>query len=436
MLKSRKIGRLVLVVVVSLVLAVGGIIIGTNTFVYKSGITLAKVSNKTITVGAEAGGPYTEFYKEKSKEFTKKTGIQVQFIEVPHENMHERFITEAMAGSGAIDIYQADQPWISEFASKNFLEPLTKRIDRNTINDYLPAALETVKYKNTTYALPYLVHTPILYYRADLFKKAGLKSPPKDWTEFRKYAKLLTNTKEGIYGTVIEGKQHPEPVTHFLDRILQFGGNILDKKGNVIFNSQGVVNTLKFMLALQYEDKSSPPGAVGYDCTDVHTLFLQGKVAMAINWPYMYSMAKDPNQSKVVGKFDVAMQPGKTSAIWSWGYAIASSSKKKDLAWEFIKWAISPDVLKDLGKKFVNPVPRKSVINAIKNDKNITPSDKKAISVMSESVARGVCVANFPQFPAVQDILSKSVSKVMSRQTTPEKEVKAADSQIKQIMRK
>src|SRR5947209_7819298 len=57
---------------------------------------------RAITVGAEAGSPYTAFYKSIAPEFTTQTGIKVNFLEVPHENMHQRFITEAAAGTGAI----------------------------------------------------------------------------------------------------------------------------------------------------------------------------------------------------------------------------------------------------------------------------------------------------------------------------------------------
>ena len=62
-----------------------------------------------------------------------------------------------------------------------------------------------------------------------------------------------------------------------------------------------------------YEDKSVMPGSLGYDNADVHNMFMQGKVAMVKNWPYMYAMAKDPEQSAVSDKFAVAVQPQEKS---------------------------------------------------------------------------------------------------------------------------
>jgi ABC-type glycerol-3-phosphate transport system substrate-binding protein len=392
---------------------------------------------KEITIGTEAGGPYSIFYKDLSKEFTDQTGIKVTFLEVPHENMHERFITEAAAGTGAIDVYVTDQPWVSEFAQRGFLEPLDDKVSADELKDFLPSALDTVRYDGKLYGLPFLVHTPILYYRTDLFEKAGITKAPETWDEFRAAAKQLTDKSADVYGTIVEGKQHPEPVTHLIDTITQAGGAIQDDSGKVVLDSPETINAFKFLLGLQYEDQSSPPGAVGYDNADVHNMFMQGKAAMVLNWPYMYTMANDPEQSKVVGKFAIAPQPkgvNQTSAVWSWGFGIAADSKNKETAMEFIKWATSAESVQKLGKQFTNPVPRVSALEGLKADKELKESDLNAISVMSKAVELGKSAPTTPQFPAIQDRLAVSLSKIMTKQSTPEEELKAAASDIKDIL--
>ncbi|WP_424769400.1 ABC transporter substrate-binding protein [Paenibacillus sp. sgz302251] len=388
----------------------------------------------TITIAAEAGGPYTAFYKDLSPEFTEKTGIKVEFQEVPHDNMHERLIMEATAGTGAIDIFQTDQPWISEFAKQGFLEPLDERLTDAEKNEFAPSALETVKYEGKIYGLPYLVHTPILYYRTDLFEQAGLTKAPETWEEFRDYAKKLN--VNGVSGTLVEGKQSGEPVTHLLDRFLQAGGKVLDGD-KVVLDSPENVNALNYMLAIQHEDKTSPEGAVSYDNADAHNMFMQGKVAMVINWPYMYTLANDPEASKVSGKFAVALQPAgaeKTSAIWSWGHGISSSSKNKDAAMEFLKWATEKEVLERFGKHFINPVVKPAAVDMLNSDSEVSEQDKKAIAIMSEAVEYGQNVTTTPVFPAIQERLALALSKVMIKQSTPEEELKAAQKDIESIL--
>lgn len=391
-------------------------------------------AGKTITIAAEAGGPYTAFYKDLYSEFTEKTGINVVFQEVPHDNMHERLIIEATAGTGAIDIFQTDQPWISEFAKQGFLEPLDDRLTDAEKKEFSPSALEAVSFEGKIYGLPYLVHTPILYYRTDLFEQAGLTKAPETWDEFREYAKKLT--ANGVSGTLVEGKQSGEPVTHLLDRFLQAGGKVLDGD-KVVLDSTENANALKYMMAIQHEDKTSPEGAVSYDNADAHNMFMQGKVAMVINWPYMYTLANDPASSKVSGKFAVALQPAgaeKTSAIWSWGHGISSSSKNKDAAMEFLKWATDEDVLERFGKHFINPVVKPAAVDKLNSDTEVKEADKKAIAIMSEAVEYGQNVTTTPLFPAIQERLALALSKVMTKQTTPEEELKAAQKDIEAIV--
>jgi len=395
-----------------------------------------------IVVGVEAGGPYSEFYKEIVEEFTAQTGIEVAFIDIPHEFMHERFLTEALGGTGDIDVYQADQPWVPEFAAAGFLEPLDDKLSDSEKNDFLPVALSTVTYQGKIYALPYLVHNSVMYCRTDLFEEAGFASAPSTWDEYRDFARKLTKDVDGdgkidVFGTVVEGKQHIEAAAKFLDILYQAGGDVIDEKGQVVFDAQPTIDAFNFMLAIQYEDKTSPPGAPSFDCTDVHNLFLQGNIAMAPNWPYMYSMAADPNQSKVVGKWDIDLQPGKVSrcaAVFSWGYAVSVHSKNKDAAFQFVKWATSPEVLLRLGKKFTNPIARRSAMNSLLSDSGISQKAKDAISIMTKSVEISKSIPMIPEWMSVHERIALALSKIMTLQADPAIEVKEAANDIRKTL--
>ncbi len=405
-------------------------------------ISVVANAAQEIVVAIEAGSPTALFFKDNIKEFTDKTGIEVSFMEIPHENMHERFLTEAFAETGAIDVYNLDQPWLAEFAAAGFLEPISGKLTEEQKQDFSEIALSTVSYNNQVYGLPYLVHNSLLYYRTDLFEEAGLDQPPIDWEEYRKYAQLLTKDIDNdgemdVFGTLIEGKQHPEPVTKFLDLLYQAGGQVIDENGKITINSEEALEAFDLMLTIQYEDKTSPPGAPGFDCTDMHILFLQGRLAMAPNWPYMYSMAADPEQSKVVDKFDVAIQPGKVnrgSIVFSWGFGISSASKNKEASWEFIKWATDVNTLERFSKNFTMPVPRKSAMAAILSDIEVTEKQKHVINVMTESVEQSETIPMIPEWQSIVSRLELTVSRVMSLQSTPEEELKNTEEDIIKIM--
>jgi multiple sugar transport system substrate-binding protein len=167
-------------------------------------------------------------------------------------------------------------------------------------------------------------------------------------------------------------------------------------------------------------------------------LFLQGKLAQAPNRPYMYKLAKDPKQSKVMESFAVALQPGKVkqaAQVFSWGWGISAHSKNQDAAWEFIKWATTADMLASFGKTFTNPVPRKSSLQTLLSDTSITKAELLVIQTMSDSVAASETIPVIPQWADIQDRAGSLVSKVMSQQSTPDEAVQSAQADIEKIMK-
>lgn len=388
-----------------------------------------------LVIGVEAGAPNIEFYKTEAGEFTEQTGITVEWVEIPHDNMHERFVQEAISGSGAIDIYDTDQPWISEFASKGYLLDVTDRLTQEDKNDFYAAALDASSYEGKIYSVPFFVHTPIVFYRTDLFEAAGITEFPKTWEAYEDAAKKLTTDE--VYGTIIEAKQAGEPVTHLVDWFYQAGGSIIDAQNHVTVNSPENKEAFEYLLRMMYEDESVMPGSLGYDNADVHNLFMQGKVAMVKNWPYMYAMCKDPGQSTVSDKFAVAVQPAgknQSTAAWTWGFGISSGSKNQEAAWEFVKWSTSSEKLAKLGIANSNPVPRNSSLEIVRADTSLSEFDIASIEVMSEALNYASNATENPKFPSIQTELSYTLSDIMSKQTTVEEGLKDAEQRIKEII--
>ena len=71
------------------------------------------------------------------------------------------------------------------------LGPLLKR-DHIDVNQFPATSRYYTQYKGTRCALPLLADATGLYYNTALFKKAGLKGPPKTLSQLAAYAKKLT----------------------------------------------------------------------------------------------------------------------------------------------------------------------------------------------------------------------------------------------------
>jgi trehalose/maltose transport system substrate-binding protein len=93
--------------------------------------------------------------------------------------------------------------------------------------------------------------------------------------------------------------------------------------------------------------QTTPRGVTSYQEGEAHTAFVTGNAAFMRNWPYAYSIAADPKQSKVVGKFDVTTLPHgagghPVGTVGGWQLAVNKYSKHQDAAIELVRYMTSP----------------------------------------------------------------------------------------------
>ena len=378
-------------------------------------ISRSLAASGKIVVGMEAGSPYDTFYRKHAPEFTAASGVTVEFISIPHDNIRQQFVLDALSAAGGFDVYIADQVWLPEFYEKGFIRDLSSLVSDADKSDFSKTALETVTYKGIPVALPVMVHNCAMYYRTDLFEKAGLSAPPKTWDEYRDFATKTTDGAAGVWGTLIASKQGIEASTRLHSFNQQAGGDLLDASGKPTINSDAGRAALEFMTKMVFDAKAAPEGVL--ELSDMQGKWLEGKLAMAPVWPYLYSLSKEP----LGGKFAVATAPGLVNpggTVYSWGFAGASAAKNPDGAAEFIKWATNTDQLYAFGIEWLNPVPRASAIDLIAKDASIGDDDKKAIAAFAASAAAGKSMTMVPQYSQFLEILGIMNSGVMSKAMT------------------
>ena len=388
-----------------------------------------------ITVGVEAGSPYEKFYGEKAAAFTKATGVDVTFNAIPHDSIRQQFAQDALSQAGGFDVYIADQVWLPEFAEKGFIVDLSDKIEAKDKADFAGSALETVSWNGKIYALPIIVHNCAMYYRSDLFAAAGLSAAPATWDEYRAFAKKLTSKDRGVFGTLIAGKRNIEAATRFHAFIQQAGGDILDANKKPTIDSDAGHKALEFMTAVELTDQSAPPGVL--DLSDAQGMWLDGKLAMLPVWPYLYSLSKDPKQSKVAGKVKLDIPPGNPNRVataYSWGFCAAAGSKNLDAAVEWVKWSTGTDMLAAFGKTWINPVPRASAIAKVQADPDLSADDKAAIATFAKSAAGSKTMNMVPQYSELLDVLGIVISNTMSKAMSPDDALKDGQKRAEEAM--
>ena len=370
----------------------------------------AHAASGKIVVGTEAGSPYDTFYKNHAAEFTAATGVEVEFNAIPHDNIRQTFVQDALSGAGGFDVYIADQVWLPEFYEKGFIADISSSLSDADRADFSKTAIETVTYNGAVVALPIMVHNCAMYYRTDLLQAAGLSGPPNSWDEYRAFAKAMT--KDGVYGTMILSKQGIEAATRLNSFYQQAGGDIVDGSGNATIDTDAGRAALDFMSEMVFTDKAAPEGVL--ELPDMQGAWLDGKLALAPVWPYLYSLSKEP----LGDRFSIGTAPGLTKpggTVYSWGFAAATGSKNPDAAAEWVKWSTATDQLYNFGKEWLNPVPRQSAIDKITADTSISDGDKAAIGAFAASAAAGTSMPMIPQYSQLLDILGIMQSGAMSK---------------------
>lgn len=208
--------------------------------------------------------------------------------------------------------------------------------------------VERNQYEGTQCALPLLGDSYGLYYNKDAFKEAGIEAPPKTFSEFATVAKKLTKASD----TSFERVGFMPLFNHYENTPSRFAS----QWNPIYFGLSGKSNTAldpSFAEMFQWQ-KDLVDDLGGYrklerfrstfgdewgDTNAFHT----GQVAMQLDGEWRLGMLKDAD---VDFEFGVAPLPVPTTQLDSYGkgpvsgsmIAIPTGSKKKNAAWELVKY--------------------------------------------------------------------------------------------------
>ena len=198
-------------------------------------------------------------------------------------------------------------------------------------------------------AVPWVMRPFGMVYNTDLFKKAGITTPPTTWTEFVDDAKKMTNSSAGIYGAEVDPSDSFDPWKIWWTFVRQQGNEYLSADGKKAqMNTPEAVNATKFWFDWVTTFKIADPASMTWKSADAVRAFDNGKVGMLI----MVSPTITPTlqKSAVNGKFAFAPMPtvpygmqqrpangvAASTIVSGDMLAVADYSNVKDLAFKFI----------------------------------------------------------------------------------------------------
>jgi multiple sugar transport system substrate-binding protein len=365
-----------------------------------------RVSRRTVLVGATAGmfglkgprayasepqwkkyagttleanlvkGPRGELLQKYASEFTELTGIKVESEIIPEQQQRQKAVIELTSGKPSFDvIHLSYHVQKRQFEKAGWLADLTGFMNDPsltapdlTVSDFSAGGLQFAQNdKGEMHSLPWSVDYFILYWNKELFAKKGI-ALPKTFDEMAAAAEKLTDPASGIYGFTGRGLRNAN-MTLWTNFFLNYGGEFLDAKGNILTDGPEAIEATKMYDRLMI--KSAPPGSIGFNWMESMASLTQGRAAMWIDGVGWAPPIEDPNASRVVGKIGYALVPagpkGQYSAAYGDGIGIPQASTKKGAAYLYCQWAVS----KTMGARLLQSGGGVPFRNSILNDETV-----------------------------------------------------------------
>lgn len=345
---------------------------------------------------------------------------QIQFDDVVSESMR------AFATGQAPDIIAVDNPEHALFAARGAFLDITDMVANSQAIDpdnYFPGPLNSVSWDGKIFGVPKATNTIALYYNKDLFAAAGIDAPPQTWAELVEDARTLTDPANNVYGLAFSAKASEEGTFQFLPWAQMAGG------GYDNINAAGAVEALETWKAI-LDEKLASPDTLTRGQWDSTGTFNSGNAAMVISGPWELNRMLDE------AKFDwgVALLPvpeegaPRSSAMGDFNWAIFSSSKHPDEAFQALEYFASQDdrLFPEFGQ-----LPARSDI-AIP-ETGIALKDA-ALKVFQEQLQYAQARGPHPEWPKISKAIQDAIQSALTGQMSAKDALDQAASTISGVL--
>lgn len=170
----------------------------------------------------------------------------------------------------------------THFANNGLLNDMDEIISPELKAQFYPDLLKRSNWKGKQYGIPFVSSVRKLYYNKELFRDAGIASPPQTWSELKEDARKIKNTgKARGFGVDLTDNEIQAYLSYFF--IGAGGGWIKDGKWTI--NSPENVEGLTFLKEMYMEGLTdSDPSVTTRD--EKQRVLGDGKLGMMISGNY------------------------------------------------------------------------------------------------------------------------------------------------------
>lgn len=273
------------------------------------------------------GDPTFMVMDNLKRQFEQVIGTKITQRAFSIDRLREEALRNAERQTSRYDIIAVDLPWIGEFAHKNVLMPLDKVMDVDRLDpaDFHTAGWKAAHWGGRAYGVPAQTTPELLFYRRDLFAKAGLELPATT-DQLLHAAKVLHNPARGHYGIAWNAARGTALGHTFLMTMADFGQPVLDlpaiagrfdtdhlADGNYrpTIDTEAGLRAAEFLMELL---KYSPPDILSMSWYERVRSYAAGNIAMAYGYTLLAPYFEQDETSPAYGQTGYLPHPAGPNA--------------------------------------------------------------------------------------------------------------------------
>lgn len=320
--------------------------------------------NNTLKIAVRTFEPFESALQKIWRAYCEQTGCTLDLEAVPMdlEKLHSEILGTDGLKKGNWDIAHLNTDWVAEAYASGSVFDLNRYIEKKPPQDYprgwSASLLDLQKFGDEIVGLPFHDGPECLIYRKDLFGNITEQQkfyeqhgrelyPPETWEEFLEVARFFQRPDDELYGSVFAA--YPDGHNTVFDFCLQLwtrGGEIAGPDGDITIESPAARKGLQFYRSILQDDTAVHPGCADFDSVKSGMAFARGEVAMMVNWFGFAALCEVHEDSTTKGKVDITTVPrGESGEEVSlnvyWLYTIGAGSAHKDIAYDFIRFAVN-----------------------------------------------------------------------------------------------
>ena len=383
--------------------------------------------------------------------FQEATGMRVNFELLGTLDNLQKQQLELSTGSSAYDVYQIPPFNRPAYHKSDWLAPLDPFLkDANltpaayAFDDFFPISTAQGVSDGKRYDLPIFSATILLYWRRDIFERAGLTKAPETFEEMLETCKILKEkvpdvAPVGLRGAAgVEANLWPFPILLYAQ-----GGKFFrdfPKDMRPALSDPATIRAVEMWATMVRQYGFS--GMVNATHEEVIVAMQQGRVAMVMDGHPLANLFLSQDKSQAYGKTNIAPVPrgpaGRFPAFAEHGIGMAKNARNKPAAWEFIKWATSQSVLLELALRTPYVAsPRRSTVQDTRYQQKNNLAEGQYLPVVRQMLEERspVYTPPIPEWGEVGDTISSAISRVTIGRQSATDAMKQADGEVDRILK-